>query len=72
MSLHTPIIEPEQRDSSLEPVPDRLVTYEEALNMAGDQHTYQMRLGFLIAIGMVIAGLQIMGFPFIFRTRNRM
>lgn len=67
MSLHTPIFVPEQQDATPANTQARLVSYAEALNMAGDQHTYQIRLGFLIAIGMIIAGLQIMGFPFIFR-----
>ena len=43
------------------------LTYEQALKTAGDQNKYQIRIGLLVGIGMMIAGLQIMGFPFIFK-----
>jgi len=47
--------------------PAQILSYEEALSLAGDHHMYQLRVALLIAMGMLIAGLQIMGFPFIFK-----
>jgi len=46
---------------------EKLVSYEEALNEAGAENTYQSRVGVLVAFGMAIAGLQVMSFPFLFK-----
>lgn len=47
---------------------DITLTYEEAIQQAGPSSSYQVRIGFIIALGMIIAGLQIMAFPFIFQV----
>lgn len=46
---------------------ERTVNYDEAIKMAGDENKYQKRIGALVALGMFIAGLQVMGFPFVFK-----
>ena len=47
---------------------DEVLTYDEAIKLAGPSHAYQIRIGFIIALGMIIAGLQIMAFPFVFKA----
>src|SRR5690349_2025359 len=46
---------------------EKVMNYQEAIKMAGDENKYQKRIGVLVALGMFIAGLQVMGFPFVFR-----
>jgi len=68
MNAYLDISDSNSLESLYDQLQDQNVSYEEALRMAGDHHTYQIRISALVFLGMIIAGLQIMEFPFMFQT----
>lgn len=58
-SLHDTLLQPHSQK--------KVLSYNDALQEAGAENTYQVRVGILVAFGMAIAGLQVMSFPFLFQ-----